>query len=301
MKVITVDKEIKKDNILNEFVKRTGRAPTPAEEDLLNMMGTQVSATDYLDKVAKAAMSEVEVKPQEKELSELEKKKLEDYQAAGRKFEEEEKDRKIKQEKDAKDRELKEKGAKDIKEWAAGFYGETPRHKEIRDRLYAITKEKDRVNPYGGSNKLEGLEKERQSLLAEYKALHYEIGTKTFNKVLLYESVDKELRLESKDNGHTWAVSELLSSGQWARGQFKLILENGKPTRLATVIENETLYEFMKRGMDADFTINLKEEPDKPEVHKSKPSELTLLPEHEHKWFEGKCCLCGEPKEKGKE
>jgi hypothetical protein len=292
-----VSNETKKDTILNEFVKRTGRAPTPAEEDLLNMMGTQVSATDYLDKVAKAAMSEVEVKPQEKELSELEKKKLEDYEAAGKKFEQEEKDRKIKQEKDNKERELKEKGAKDIKEWAAGFYGETLEHLAWRNRLFAITKEYD----HASSKRKVELDIERETLRGNYKKKHYEIGTKSFNKVLLYESVDRELRLESKDNGHTWALSELLSSGQWARGQFKLIMENGKPTRLTTVIENETLYDFMKKGIEADFTINLKDEPDKIEIHNSKPSELTLLPEHEHKWFEGKCCLCGEPKEKGKE
>lgn len=251
---------------LDEFVKKVGRLPMPAEEDLLSMIDKQVSSTDYLDKVIKAAKADrEELKPEQPVLSEVDKKKLEDYEATGRKFEQEAKDHKLAEEKKAKTRELEDKGVKDIKKWTEGFYGETSRHKEIRDRLYKINEEKLRASP----KRIIEIDAERLSLLAEYKALHYEVGTRTFNKVIVYQNITRDMRLTSEDNGHSWIVSELIG-GQWAHGQFKLILKEGKPAKLTTVVENLSLYDFIRQGMNADFNINLKDEPDKPELPKTK-------------------------------
>ena len=260
-----------KNKYLNEFVKKTGRAPTPAEEDLLSMIDTKVSSADYLDKVIKASMADREVKPQEPQLSELEKKKLEEYEKAGKDFQIESENRKKAEEVEAKAKELEEAGKKDIKKWAEGFYGETPRHTEIRNRLYKISEEKLRASP----KKVEELEKERLSLLDEYKKLHYKVGTKTFVKVLVYRSIGQDVELRSEDNGHSWMISEYLN-GMWAHGNFRLIIEDSKPAKLAILIENLSLHDFIRQGMIGDFSIVLKDEPDVPVLPKNKPIDLKL-------------------------
>lgn len=186
-------------------------------------------------------------------------------------------------------------GQKAIAAWQQLFYGETEEHVVWRNKLYELTQQK--LNAYG--KKAEELEKARIELLNKYIKKHYEFGIIALNKVLMYQSKDGALRIFSEDDGHTWKVQEL-QQGQWVHGNKKVVLENGKPTRISQPNENAAIYDFCRTGVYADYLLNLKEEPDKPIVPKiTVPKPKPLVFEHEHKYLNHKCCICGkdQPKE----
>lgn len=214
----------------------------------------------------------------------------------------------LKKKQEEKEAKIKAETQKNIQVWAEGFYGETEKHRMIREQLYKFTNEELDAGPWG---KTKNVENERVALRKEYNDLHYQLPEKyVFRKVTIYVCDYLDIQMISIDFEKTWKVEGKGLSNFKATPTIIIDKDSKLPTGLTFYLANGSLYELkhawrLMTGQLADAPIRLITGPETPKIVTPKPKEEPKkdawkdFPPHEHNYSLGiECCICGKPKGK---
>jgi hypothetical protein len=132
---------------------------------------------------------------------------------------------------------VKEEEARRKYEEQQSFYWETQRQRYIRYELQALG---DNIASISNSSsyvvdaelKLNVLTQQYRELEKEYLSTPYKLPKETFKQVLVYENQNKDVRLESRDNGLTWQLYEIASNGLMSKTAKKIEAKDGKPSTI---------------------------------------------------------------------